>query len=127
VNYGLENVHESLEPGAFADVVFDATGHAGSMSRAFEFAVFGGRVVFVGITPEPVPLNDALFHRRELTLLASRNAVPGDFTRILALIREGVIQTRPWITHRLKFAEVPEAFPGLLQAQNGVVKAAIEM
>lgn len=127
VNYGLETVHESLEPGAFADVVFDGTGHAGSMSRAFEFAAFGGRVVFVGITPEPVPLNDALFHRRELTLLASRNAVREDFKRILALIREGVIQTGPWITHRLKFADVPEAFLGLLQPESGVVKAVIEM
>lgn len=124
-NYGLETVHESLEPGTLADVVFDATGHAGSMSRAFEFAAFGARVVFVGITPEPVLLNDPLFHRRELTLLASRNAVPGDFIRILALIREGVIQTRPWITHRIAFPEVPAVFPDLLKSESGVVKAVI--
>lgn len=127
VNYGLETVHESLEPGALADVVFDATGHAGSMSRAFEFAAFGARVVFVGITPEPVLLDDPLFHRRELTLLASRNAVPADFIRILALIREGVVQTRPWITHRLAFADMPTAFPDLLRPGSGVVKVVVEL
>lgn len=127
VNYALKDVHEVLEPSPTADVVFDATGHPASMSRAFEFAAFGGRVVFVGITSEPVPLNDPLFHRRELTLLASRNAVAGDFTRILALISEGRIQTQPWITHRLAFGEVPSSFLELLKPGSGVVKAVIGM
>jgi len=133
--YGLTEVHGALEPAAFADltggcfarVVVDATGSAASMARAFEFACFGGRVVFVGITSEPVPLNDPLFHRRELTLLATRNAVAGDFTRIIGLIRDGTIQTRPWVTHRLEFPAVPQAFPGLLKPGSGVVKAMIGM
>ncbi|MCE9518709.1 MAG: zinc-binding alcohol dehydrogenase family protein [Verrucomicrobia bacterium] len=133
--YGIKEVHAALEPAAFADltdgklahVVFDATGNAGCMARSFEFAAFGGRVVYVGITTEPVPLNDPLFHRRELTLLASRNAVAADFTRIIGLIREGTINTQAWITHRLKFPEIPQSFPGLLEPGSGVVKAVIEM
>lgn len=133
--YGIKEVHAALEPSAFAEltggklasVVFDATGNAGCMARAFEFAGFGGRVVFVGITTEPVPLNDPLFHRRELTLLASRNAVASDFTRIIGLIREGTINTQAWITHRLKFATVLQTFPALLEPGSGVVKAMIEM
>ena len=133
--YGISEVHGALEPPAFADlthgrlarVVFDATGNASSMARALEFACFGGRVVFVGITAEPVPLNDPLFHRRELTLLATRNAVATDFTRIISLIRDGTINTQPWITHRVKFPGVPQTFPGLLESGGGVVKAVIEM
>ena len=128
-------VHERLAPeelpaaneGRLADVVFDATGNAASMARAFEYAAFGGKVVYVGITTEPVPLNDPLFHRRELTLLASRNALSADFRYILDLIRRGVINTAPWITHRMKFGEVPEMFPKLLEPGSGVVKAMIEM
>ncbi len=133
--YGLESVHASLEPAAFAEltgqrlaqVVFDATGNAASMGRALEYAGFTGRIVFVGITTEPVLINDALFHRRELTLLATRNAVPADFTRILGLIREGKINTSAWITHRMKFADVPAQFPLLLKPESNVVKAMIEM
>lgn len=133
--YGVGDVHAALEPGEFADlthgrlaqVVFDASGNAACMAGAIEHASFGGRVVFVGITTEPVPLNDPLFHRRELTLLATRNAVAPDFTRIIALIRAGGINTRSWITHRVKFPAVPEAFPGLLKPDSGVVKAVIEM
>ncbi|MEI6537746.1 MAG: zinc-binding alcohol dehydrogenase family protein, partial [Verrucomicrobiaceae bacterium] len=123
-NYGIE---VEAEPGGMADIVFDATGHPASMSKCFAYAAFAGRVVFVGITPEPVPLNDPLFHRRELTLLASRNAVADDFTRIIGLIRDGSINTAPWITHRMAFGEVPVAFPKLLQPGSGVVKAVITM
>lgn len=133
--YGIGKVHAALEPSALADltdgrlarVVFDATGSASCMARAVEFAGFGGRVVFVGITPEPVPLNDALFHRRELSLLATRNAVAADFKRIIGLIGGGKIDTRPWITHRLDFAAVPRSFPGLLAPGCGVVKAVVEI
>jgi 2-desacetyl-2-hydroxyethyl bacteriochlorophyllide A dehydrogenase len=133
--YGITEIHATLEPAAFADrtegrlarVVFDATGNAASMARAFEYAGFAGRVVFVGITTEPVPLNDPLFHRRELTLRATRNAVAADFIRIIGLIRSGKIDTRPWITHRMAFEDVPRDFPGLLESGSGVVKAVIAM
>ena len=131
--YGIQSVHATLDAEAFAKqtngrlarVVFDATGNAGCMARSIEFAAFGGRVVYVGITTEPVALNDPLFHRRELTLLATRNAVSSDFTRILQLIREGRINTSAWISHRMKFADVPLAFPSLLARDSGVVKAMI--
>ena len=134
-NYGIENVFATLEPAEFgehtqgrlAQVVFDATGNAACMGRALEYAGFAGRVVFVGITTDPIPLNDALFHRRELTLLATRNAVAADFTRILGLIREGQIRTDTWITHRAAFAEMPAAFHGWLKSDSGLVKAVIEV
>ena len=135
LNYGIKNVHASLEPSAFSEltksrlahVVFDATGNAGSMSRALEYAGFAGRIVFVGITTELVTVNDPLFHRRELTLLATRNALASDFTRILQLIRDGQINTQPWISHRTTFEETPRAFPEWLKPENGVVKAMIGM
>jgi alcohol dehydrogenase len=66
-------------------------------------------------------------HRRELTILASRNALSRDFARIIGLIEDGTIDTDPWITHRLSFADVPEAFPGLLVPASGVIKAVVEM
>lgn len=131
--HGLETAYARLAPEDFqsanecrlADVVIDATGNAASMARAFEYAAFGGRVVYAGITTEPVPLNDPLFHRRELTLLATRNALPADFPFIIDLIRRGVIDTKPWITHRVAFDEVPEVFPSFLDPASGVVKAMI--
>ncbi|MEL7338692.1 MAG: alcohol dehydrogenase catalytic domain-containing protein, partial [Planctomycetota bacterium] len=72
--------------GRLADVIVDATGNNHSMIRAMEFAAFTGRVVYVGITQNKLEFyHSTVFHRRELSIVASRNALPGDFTRIIGL------------------------------------------
>lgn len=117
-----------LTAGRLAEVVIDATGSSQSMSRALELSSFGGRLVYVGITQAELRFpHAAVLHRRELSILASRNALPGDFTRIIALIEAGRIDTAPWITHRVAFAEAAAAFPRLLEPGSGVIKAVIEL
>jgi alcohol dehydrogenase len=134
------HVEQTLEPsdqidrrlrercdGHLPDVVIDATGSSQSMSAAFGLVAPGGRLVFVGLTAEEVQFRHPTFHRPEGTLLCSRNALPGDFTRIIGLIEEGLIDTRPWITHRTLLAELPAAFPSYLRLESGVVKAMVEI
>ena len=117
-----------LTDGRMCEVVVDATGSAASMGAALALCSFGGRLVYVGITQGEVTFPHApVMHRRELTILASRNALSLDFARIIGLIEDGTIDTRPWITHRLSFAELPAAFPGLLSPASGVIKAVVEM
>lgn len=118
----------ALTNGQLADVVIDATGNNKSMVRAMEFAAFAGRVVFVGITQQILEVAHAPFlHRRELTILASRNALSRDFTRIISLIEEHKIDTAPWITHYANFQEVPEVFPSWIKPETGVIKAMVRM
>jgi alcohol dehydrogenase len=112
---------------ASAQIVFDATGNAASMASALRFARFTGKLVYVGITKEPVPLDDPLFHRRELTLLASRNAVASDFHTILDLIERGSINTDAWISHRATFDELPQAMAAWVQPGSSVVKSMVSM
>ncbi len=108
-------------------IVFDATGNPASMAATLSYARFTGRIVYVGITKEPVPLDDPLFHRRELTLLASRNALASDFPRILAMIQSGQIDTRPWISHRCKFSELPDQMDTWLLPESRVIKAVVSL
>jgi 2-desacetyl-2-hydroxyethyl bacteriochlorophyllide A dehydrogenase len=122
-HYPGVRVVESLPDMPVAQVVFDATGHPESMSRTLRLARFTGRIVYVGITKEPVILDDPLFHRRELTLLASRNAVSADFPRIIGLINDGVVDTGAWITHRCSLEELPQLMGALVMPGSGVVKA----
>ena len=92
------------------------------------YCAFGGRLVFVGITQAEVSFPHApVMHRRELSILASRNALSRDFRRIIPLIEEGRIDTAPWITHRIPFADTIATFPTLLEPTSGVIKAVIEM
>lgn len=126
-HYPEVRVVSMLPDEAVAQVVFDATGNTHSMAGALRWARFTGRVVYVGITKEPVLLDDPLLHRRELTLLASRNAVASDFPRILSMIQSGQINTRPWISHRAAFASLPETMPAWLKPEARVIKAVVEL
>ena len=113
--------------GDLPTVVIDATGSQKAMNNSFQFAGHTGRVVFVGIGTFDVSFPDPLLHARELTLYASRNALPGDFTRIIKLIEEGRIDTRPWITHRCAFDALTENFPSYTKPETGVIKAMVEV
>jgi alcohol dehydrogenase len=117
---------EALSQGQLADVVIDATGSNKSMSHALAFCAFGGRLVYVGITQQEISYPHApIVHRRELTILASRNALTADFTRIIALIEQGRIDSDPWITHRVGFEELPGVFPSYTKPEAGVIKAMV--
>jgi alcohol dehydrogenase len=113
--------------GSLPDVVIDATGNNVSMGNAFGYIAPTGRLVYVGITTKEVTFTHPTFHRPEGTLLCSRNALPGDFSRIIQLIETGKIDTKPWVTHRTKFADVPSVFESYTKPETGVIKAVIEV
>jgi alcohol dehydrogenase len=115
-----------LTNGQLADVVVDATGSNKSMGHALNYCAFKGRLVYVGITQSEISFLQApALHRRELNIRASRNALPGDFTRIIRLIEDGQIDTRPWITHQAGFEDMIGVFPSWTQPETGVIKAVV--
>ena len=124
------NVLEALAgitAGDLPTAIFDATGNGRSMASAFEYPANGGRLIFVGLFQGEVTFNDPNFHRRELTILASRNARPDDFSRIISLIEAKRIDTSPWITHRASLCDVVTEFPLWAKPETGVIKAMIEV
>jgi alcohol dehydrogenase len=118
---------KALTDGSLAALVIDATGSNKSMSNALTYVGFAGRLVFVGITTAEVSFGHPLMHRREMTLLASRNALPPDFTRIIKHIEDDQIDTRPWITHRSAFASLITDFPSYVKPETGVIKAMVSV
>jgi len=107
--------------------VFDATGNQRSMMASFQYAAHGGRLIFVGLFQGDVTFHDPDFHRRELTLLATRNATGADFRRIIGYLEAGQIDLTPWITHRASFDTLIHAFPGWLDRDSGVIKAVVAL
>ena len=118
---------KALTNGSMALVVVDATGSNKSMANALNYCAFAGRLVFVGIITQEISFPHPLMHRRELTLLASRNALGSDFVRIIKLIEEGQIDTRPWISHRADFEEMIGEFPNWLKPETSVIKAMVQI
>ena len=119
-------VLDAVAPDARFDCVFDATGNAASMMKAFDAVASGGRLVFVGLTLEPITFNDVELHRRELTVMASRNATPADFERVIAAVRGGHVDPRLWITHRLSLDELPDAFD-TVRGDPELIKAVVTL
>jgi len=108
-----------------AEDLIDATGNVKSMSNAMNYCAFSGRLVFVGITQEALALPHPLMHRRELTVMGSRNAVPDTVRRVIAAITAGKIDTTPWVTHTAPFDGFIEAFPAWTRPETGVIKAMV--
>lgn len=108
-------------------VVTDATGSNRSMSTAFQYVANTGSLVYVGITTQDVTFLHPTLHKPEITLKASRNALPSDFGRIIGLIEDGTINTDPWITHRTTFDKVVDEFETLTKPETGVIKAVISV
>lgn len=119
---------EAMTDGKLADVVIDATGSNRSMSGALAYCAFAGRLVYVGITQSELNFSHAsIMHRRELTLLASRNALSKDFVRIIQLIEDGRIDTRPWISHQATVNDMITEFPRWMKPETGVIKAVVDV
>jgi threonine dehydrogenase-like Zn-dependent dehydrogenase len=72
-----------------------------------------------------VTFHDPEFHRREITLLASRNATAADLQRVIGLLERGRIDLAPWITHRAALDDVVSHFPAWLRPESRVIKAMI--
>ncbi len=121
-----EDLRKLLD-GNLPTVVFDATGHPESMMKGFDYCAHGGKLVFVGLFQGDVSFHDPTFHRKELMVMASRNATPQTFRTIINAIENGRMDTTSWITHRIDFDKVPETFASLLEPGSGVIKAVIEM
>lgn len=117
---------QELTGAELAHVVFDATGNLQAMGESLQFAGPCARVVMVGLAQGTFAVEDPLFHRREMTLLASRNSA-GAFPKLIGLMESGKLDTAPWVTHRLELESLPETFSGLYDPTAGVVKAMIHV
>jgi 2-desacetyl-2-hydroxyethyl bacteriochlorophyllide A dehydrogenase len=110
----------------FFDVAFDATGNPKAMERGFKFVAHGGTYVLISVVGASITFSDPEFHKRETTLMGSRNATTEDFETVLNALRAGLIPDKALNTHRMTLAEVTTNFPKLLDPTQGVIKAIVE-
>lgn len=113
--------------GDLPTIILDATGNPDSMMNTFNYVAAGGTIVFIGLFMGDVVFNDPNFHKKELTLKASRAALTTNFSKIIKLMESGKIDARPFITHRIKFDEVTSEFEKLYTYGGDLIKAVIEL
>ncbi|HEX3983569.1 MAG TPA: zinc-binding alcohol dehydrogenase family protein [Acidisoma sp.] len=118
---------EGLTDGEFFDVVVDATGHPPSMNAGLGYVGHGGRYVLLSIVAADITFPDPEFHKRETTLLASRNATRDDFATVMAAMAAGHVPTAALASHRAPLADGAAAIPIWARPETGVIKALLEV
>lgn len=109
------------------DVVFDATGNARSMQSAFSHVAHGGTLVLVSVVKDDIAFADPEFHKREMTLVGSRNALAQDFEHVAASMRAGKVPLAKLVTHRTTLADTPRDLARWAHEKTGLIKAVIEV
>ncbi len=120
-----ENDLKSHFNGESADAVFDITGNKASMSASVDLINHGGRLIFVGLYIGDLILDDPTFHKKETTLLASRNATAQDFEKVISLYKTGDLSENILLSHRYKFDEIGKSYAKDIVKNNDLIKAAI--
>lgn len=116
-----------LTDGEFPTVIIDCTGNVKAMESAFYNLAHGGKIVFVSVIKAPVTFDDPEFHKRETTLLGSRNATLEDFEYVVSCLKDGTVKASSFVTHTTKFDNFINDFSAWVKEDSGVIKAVIEM
>jgi 2-desacetyl-2-hydroxyethyl bacteriochlorophyllide A dehydrogenase len=117
----------TITKGDMPTVVIDATGSLKAINGGFQYMAHGARYVLVGLQKGDITLSHPEFHKREATIMSSRNATREDFEHVIASMKTGLVQPSNYITHRVQFEKVTDEFKSWLNPANGVIKAMIEL
>ncbi|MDX2071598.1 MAG: zinc-binding alcohol dehydrogenase family protein [Haliscomenobacter sp.] len=130
VNALAPNVVEQLMDitnGDMPTVLIDATGSQKAINNAFQYMAHGARYVLIGLQKGDISFSHPEFHKREGTLMSSRNATRQDFEQVIKNLKQKKINPATYITHRVMFDEVSAEFENWLNPANGVIKAMVEV
>lgn len=108
-------------------VIIDATGNQKSINDAFYYLAHGGRYVLVGLQKGAISVLHPEFHKRESTLMSSRNATREDFEHVIHCIKKEFINPENYITHKVSFEGAKDEFTKWFDPASVVIKAMIEI
>jgi 2-desacetyl-2-hydroxyethyl bacteriochlorophyllide A dehydrogenase len=129
INASNENVVNRLGEitnGDMPTVVIDATGSQKAINNALQYLAHGGRYILIGLQKEDLIFSHPEFHKRESTLLSSRNATREDFDFVIDTVKNGLIDPLSYITHRVTFEELNDAFRNWQNPSANMIKAIVE-
>ena len=130
INAATEDVLQKLKEitsGNMPTVVIDATGSQKAINNALQYLAHGGRFVLIGLQKEAISFSHPEFHKRETTLMSSRNATREDFEHVIDSMKKGLVDPTTYITHRIQFDGLKDVFESWLDPATGVIKGVVEM
>ena len=108
-------------------VVIDCTGNLKAINQAFQYMAHGAKYVLIGLQKEAISFSHPEFHKREATLLSSRNATRADFNFVINSIKNGLVNPSTFITHSVGYEDLAAQFNLFLDPAAGIIKAMVHM
>jgi 6-hydroxycyclohex-1-ene-1-carbonyl-CoA dehydrogenase len=98
-----------------ADVTIEAVGTPGTIALAFSTLRRGGRLCLVGysVAPAVLPARRVMF--LEYSIIGSLGCRPGDYPRVVELVRQGRVKLKPVVTGQVSLEEISTAADRLRQ------------
>ncbi|HWD87813.1 MAG TPA: zinc-binding alcohol dehydrogenase family protein [Mucilaginibacter sp.] len=124
---GVPEQLKDITNGDMPSVVIDATGSLGAINKGFEYLAHGGKYILIGLQKGDISFSHPEFHKREGTLMSSRNATRADFEKVMDALRYKLIDPLTYITHRINFDGLKDEFPNWLKPGSNVIKAMVEL
>jgi len=129
INSLEENTVEAIRritDGDMCDVVIDATGNLKAINSSFYYLAHTGKYILIGLQKGEISFSHPEFHKREATLMSSRNALHSDFDFVLGSLKNGSVKAENYITHDVSFDDIAAEFDGLAKNPQKVIKAMIK-
>lgn len=120
--YGADQVIDvsKEEPNLIADRIIICTGAKEAVKQAWGCIDKKGIILFFAIPQENIELPIVDFWRNELTVTSSYGAAPADLGMALSLIRQGKIDVKDMITHKLPLENIQEGFKIVADAKESL-------
>lgn len=99
--------------GGGVDVAFEVVGNPKTIDLAFNLIRKGGRLVVIGFSHDPVPINAGKLMFYELELTGSLGCGAGEYPEIVALVESGRIVLEPIVSGTLPLVDINEGFDRL--------------
>ncbi len=112
--------------GELASVVLDATGNPASMTNAVNLIRHGGKLVFIGLYIGDLKIDDPTFHKKETTLISSRNATREDFETVMTLFKSGLLNEEMMVNQEFDFYTFGHDYASAVANNKTLIKGIVK-
>jgi len=106
--------------GRGADVVLECAGAPNTLQQAIDMVKPGGRVILVGVSPEPVEIVPLILIAKQVSVQGLLGYEADDFRQAMRLLEQGKIDATRLVTDIVPLDGVQEAFQSLANPEKQI-------
>ncbi|MFC2039115.1 zinc-binding dehydrogenase [Chloroflexota bacterium] len=111
-------VVKALNNGKGADIVFDCAGKTETFEQSLDIVHRGGTIDLVGLYQEPITFRPTFLVSNDIKMIGC--GLKWDIPGALEIIKDGVLDAEPLITHRFSLDSIKEAFDTALSSPDAI-------